>query len=71
MEVFVVFQLEDQNTASKAKGRVEWQIVAAWRRTAKSQGFMLSTGEPDKTVGSGTAPAAQCQCEDFWCHLLD
>lgn len=59
MEVSVVFQLEDQTTASKAKGRVGWQIVAAWRRIEKSQDSMLSTGEPDKTVGSGTAPASQ------------
>lgn len=64
MEVLVVFQLEDQSTASKAKGRVGWQIVAAWRRTAKSQGAMLSPGEPDKTVVSGTVPAVQDQHED-------
>lgn len=63
MEVFVVFQLEDQSTASKAKGRLGWQIVAAWR-TAKSRDAMLSPGEPDKSVVSGTVPAVQYQHED-------
>lgn len=64
MEVLVVFQLEDQSTASKAKGRVGWQTVAAWRRRAKSQGAMLSPAEPDKPVVSGTVPAVPYQHED-------